>query len=74
MKVPTSGPNPLSRRDLFQRVGLGVGSIALGSLLAEDLAAAPRKPADPLAPKASHFFPKAKRVIFLHMVGGALAP
>ena len=35
------------------------------SLLAEDAAAA-----DPLAPKAPHFAPKAKRVIFLYMSGG----
>ena len=38
------------------------------SLLADDAA----KPAsdDPLAPRAPHFAPKAKRVIFLFMTGG----
>lgn len=57
-----------SRRELFQRVGLGIGSIALGSLLARDsVGAAPLR--NPLAPKPPHFQPRAKNVIFLHMVG-----
>jgi len=56
-----------SRRELFQNVGTGIGAIALGSLLAEDLPAA--KTGDPLAPKKSHFSPRAKNVIFIHLVG-----
>jgi hypothetical protein len=62
----------LSRRELFQRVGCGVGSMALGSLLAQDLTAAPAEalaPRNPLAPKPPHFAPRAKSVIFMHMVG-----
>ena len=40
----------------------------VSQLLAED--AATSNPVDPLAPKATHFPPKAKRVIFLYMSGG----
>ncbi|MEQ8788795.1 MAG: DUF1501 domain-containing protein [Pirellulaceae bacterium] len=59
----------LSRRELFQRVGCGIGSVALGSLLADEMNAAPLTVGDPLAEKAPHFAPRAKNVIFLHMVG-----
>lgn len=58
----------ISRRGLFQRAGTGIGSIALASLLADDLPAASSGD-DPMAPKNSHFAPRAKNVIFLHMVG-----
>jgi hypothetical protein len=61
----------LSRRTLFQRLGYGIGSIALGSLLAQDspAAAADDAPRSPLAPRPPHFAPRAKSVIYLHMVG-----
>jgi Protein of unknown function (DUF1501) len=68
--------NPLvSRRELLKRSGVGFGSLALASLLAEDSQANPSGPLvthdpDPLAPKAPHFFARAKRVIFLFMTGG----
>ncbi|MDA1052337.1 MAG: DUF1501 domain-containing protein [Planctomycetota bacterium] len=58
----------VSRRELFQNLGTGIGSIALASLLANDLPAAPAT-TNPLAPKPPHFAAKAKNVIFLHMVG-----
>src|SRR3954469_10141555 len=57
-----------SRRQFFRRSGLTLGSAALASLLREDLCAAPAA-ANPLAPHAPHFAPKAKRVIYLHMIG-----
>jgi uncharacterized protein (DUF1501 family) len=61
-----------TRRTFLQRSGVGVGAMALGSLLTESLfAAAPAaggRP-NPLAPRAAHFAPRAKRVIYLHMVG-----
>ena len=65
----------LSRRDLLRRSTMGFGSIALGGLLAESGMLAPALGADarstnPLAPKAPHFAPKAKRVIHLFMNGG----
>ena len=49
--------------------GIGLGSIALAGLLAEeDAAATPSR--SPLAPKPPPFPPSAKNVIFLFMVGG----
>lgn len=64
-------PEEVSRRWFLQRCGVGLGSIALSQLFAEAGLAAPLKmqAADPLAPKAPHFAPKAKRVIFLFMAG-----
>lgn len=65
----------LTRRELFSRAGTGVGSAALASLLAED-APAPadslrpgRHTSDPMAARTPGFAPRAKNVIFLHMVG-----
>src|SRR5947207_371441 len=66
-----------SRRELLNRCGLGLGGIALSSLLADlGLAAAPAggdvaaPVGSSLAPKAPHFAPKAKRIIHLFMNGG----
>ncbi len=50
-----------TRRHFFSRCGVGVGSMALGSLLARDNAMMPRR---------GHFPAKAKNVIFLFMAGG----
>ena len=61
-------PQEISRRWFFQQCGLGLGAIALGSLLRENGFAASTL-AGPLAPKQPHFTPKAKRVIFLFMAG-----
>jgi hypothetical protein len=63
---------PGTRRDFLWRAGGGLGAIALASLLAEDglLAAETGKKANPLAAKAPHFAPRAKRVIYLFMHGG----
>jgi hypothetical protein len=55
----------VSRRHFFRQTGLGLGSAALGSLLARDLPAASTSPFTP----GPHFAPKAKRVIYLHMIG-----
>src|SRR5438132_5703293 len=62
----------ITRRWFFRQCGVGLGSIALASLLKEDArgAIAAQKPSNPLAPKEPHFTPKAKRVIYLFM-GGA---
>src|SRR5271170_4241620 len=56
-----------TRRHFFRDCGVGVGAMALGSLLARDAAAKERT--DPLAPKKPHFVPKAKAVIYLFMAG-----
>src|SRR5271154_6636622 len=55
----------IHRRHFFQRTGLGIGALALGSLLRE----ASAESVNPLAPKRPLFAPKAKRVIYLHMIG-----
>src|SRR5262245_29217042 len=62
----------ITRRWFFKQCGVGLGSIALASLLQDQqaLAAAAPKAVNPLAPKLPHFKPKAKRVIYLFM-GGA---
>src|SRR5687767_5773060 len=60
---------PLPRRNFLSRSGLALGAAAAGMLLSEDAPAAPAKRSDPLAPKRPHFEPRAKRVIYLHMIG-----
>ena len=63
----------LTRRQFFADCGVGVGSVALASLLSEGkLFAAPTadRRTNPLAPLAPHFLAKAKNVIFLFMAGG----
>ncbi len=57
----------LTRRDLLRTVSAGFGWLAFKALSTE-LAAAESK--SPLAPRAPHFPPRAKRVIFLCMQGG----
>ncbi len=60
-----------SRRDFLNRAGLGMGSLALGSLLAEQgLTADTSGSLSPLAARAPQFPGKAKRVIHLFMNGG----
>ncbi|MCI0381253.1 MAG: DUF1501 domain-containing protein [Gemmataceae bacterium] len=55
----------------MQKVGGGCGMLALAGLLDQQkaLAQAP-SPANPLAPRAGHFTPKAKSVIWLFINGG----
>ncbi|PCJ50141.1 MAG: sulfatase [Candidatus Hydrogenedentota bacterium] len=53
----------LSRRDFLNRVGLGMGGIALAQLVGTDTASATTF-------KAPHFAPRAKRIIYLFQSGG----
>jgi hypothetical protein len=62
-------PQLVSRRWFFEQCGVGLGAMALGNLFAQSGYAANSTPDDPLAPKKSHFPPKAKSVIFLFMAG-----
>ena len=63
-------PKEIARRWFLQQCGVGLGAVALTSLLGETGLAAPdTRPADPLAPKKPPLVPKAKRVIFLFMAG-----
>jgi hypothetical protein len=61
----------VSRRWFFRQCGVGLGSIALSSMLGADkvFANASSRSGNPLAPRSPHFKPKAKRVIYLFMAG-----
>ncbi len=59
----------LTRRHFLRNCQLGIGGMALASLLGRESAAAPSQDLDPLAVRSPHFAPKAKRVIYLHMAG-----
>ncbi len=72
-ELRTEAAKYITRRWFLQQCGVGLGSIALASLLGgrESFGAAARPAAvDPLAPRLPHFQSKAKRVIYLFM-GGA---
>jgi hypothetical protein len=62
----------ITRRHFFSQCTMGLGSIALASMLSgQKLWSAPGpKLNNPLAPKPGHFPGKAKNVIFLFMAGG----
>ncbi|MEY4166320.1 MAG: hypothetical protein RIR52_144 [Acidobacteriota bacterium] len=66
----------LTRRHFFRDCGMGLGSMALASLLNRPGYAREQSPAkpkvtasNPLAPKSPHFPAKAKRVIYMFMAG-----
>jgi hypothetical protein len=69
MSTPEELLHLLGRRAFLLQSGLGLGAVALGSLLNEGWAAESKMPPDPLAPRKPHFAPRAKRVIYLHMIG-----
>ena len=60
----------VTRRHFLQSCQVGLGSIALASLLDENARAAPAAPADPLANRPPKLAARAKQVIFMHMAGG----
>ena len=66
-------PRLNSRRWFLRECGLGLGKIALGTLLTDAFAATLRADTGPrtdaLKPRAPHFPAKAKRVIHLFMAG-----
>jgi uncharacterized protein (DUF1501 family) len=59
----------IDRRELLFRTGAGLGAAVLSTLLGEGRAAAPPSVAGPLAPRRPHFEPRARRIIYLHMIG-----
>jgi uncharacterized protein (DUF1501 family) len=63
----------VTRRHFFQECGVGVGKIALASMLAQAAAktaeASAVSAADPMMPRPAHFPATAKRVIHLFMAG-----
>lgn len=60
-------PTYNSRRDFLAGAGIGLGSIALADMLAQNTSAA--EAVDQGVLGASHFAPKAKRIIYLFMSG-----
>src|SRR6201986_2339597 len=74
---PSFNPHPLfkdyvryeTRRQFFKRGASFMGAAALGMLAPSILGAADKKTILPQA-VGPHFAPKAKQVIYLHMVGG----
>ena len=69
----------VTRRHFFKNCGVGLGSIALSSLLTDNTFSAQNSAIrnqnsaiqkNPLAPKTPHFAPKAKRVIYVFQAGG----
>jgi hypothetical protein len=60
----------LTRRWFLQECGVGLGAIALGQLLGGIAPADTTPQPGPLTPRAPHFAPKVKRVIYLFMAGG----
>src|SRR4029434_5421907 len=68
-----TGPAPLdglSRRGFLERFGMGLGGIALATLLNPRPAAAGATVGTPGIITEPHFPPRAKRVIYLFMSGG----
>src|SRR4051812_41662900 len=60
----------LNRRHFFSRASLGIGSMALGSLLGDTVGAGTVDTEHRGVLAAPHFPPRAKRVIYLFMSGG----
>lgn len=76
-KKPTRCPGPLvpprsawSRRRFLQTAGHGFGALALAHLLGAEAFAATSSEGGSTTARGPHFAPRAKRCIFLFMVGG----
>ncbi len=70
-KPPTSSEigKLITRRYFFRDCAMGLGAMALSSLLADHRLTAAPAPANPFQPKAPHFAPRAKHVIYLFQAG-----
>ena len=64
-------PRSVSRRWFLERCGVELGAVALGQLLGEAGYGAPLPSSSdrPLAPRAPHYSPRTKNIIFLFMAG-----
>ena len=75
--IPQDVKSRITRRHFFGECRLGVGKIALASLLCGGSralgnaasASSPLAAANPMAPRFPHYAPKVKRVIYLFMAG-----
>ncbi|WP_417383649.1 DUF1501 domain-containing protein [Gimesia sp.] len=77
-QIPHFNCDPiLTRRQMLQRCGTGLGSLGLASLMASEgmlnqaQGASAGSPTSPMAPKRAHFPGKAKHVIHIFLNGGA---
>jgi hypothetical protein len=71
MNDPQQRLKSITRRHFFRQNGLSIGTIALAALLQEHACSQQaHDPSDPLAPRAPHFAPRIKNIIYLFMVGG----
>jgi hypothetical protein len=69
--MPTMTPEPiLTRRQFLERSGMGLGGLALSTMLAEVFAPFGCAETNPLAPRPLHFPAKAKHVIHIFALGG----
>src|SRR4051812_17642003 len=59
----------MTRRHFLRDCQVGLGGLALATLLGEKATGNERAAANPLAPRPPHFRAKAKNVIYLHMAG-----
>src|SRR5262249_61767055 len=59
----------VTRRHFFRQTGFGVGAAALASLMRDDLFVRSARADAPLGPRAPHFAPRAKSIIYLFMAG-----
>jgi len=57
----------ITRRHFFKQSGFGIGGVALSALVNDRLFA--QRPDAPFGPRAPHFAPKAKQIIYLFMAG-----
>src|SRR5438477_3397027 len=57
----------ITRRHFFKQSGFGIGGVALSALLDDRLFASQIE--GPFVPRAPHFAPKAKQIIYLFMAG-----
>ena len=60
----------LSRRHFLQECTLGLGALALGTLGCSTGTGMEERPEEAMIKKLSHYAPKVRNVIFLHMAGG----
>ena len=66
-------PRPMTRREMLMQASHGFGGLALASMLADTAVSedkTKKRGKSHLAPRPTHFAPKAKNVIFLYMDGG----
>ena len=69
-KKSSEDPLKINRRHFFSQLSVGIGSLALGSLLIPDLFKGGSETLAKQALGIPHFAPKAKRVIYLFQAGG----